>query len=96
MTITTRCPECRKPTRFGVHWPPVKARILDVLAANGETGASAEELLAEAYRGRRQPKPSTIKSHVWQINDVLETEAPEWRIVYEDGRWELRKRKVAA
>ena len=87
------CPTCRRPTqqlRFGVHWPLIKSRILDTLAARSEIGASTEEIITEVYAGRRPPKPSAIKSHVWQINDLLETEAPEGRIVRDDSRWALR------
>jgi hypothetical protein len=76
-----------------VHWPLIKAAILDVLASCGEIGAATEEIIGEVYAGRRKPRPSAIKSHIWQINDRLEDEAPEWRIVRDDGRWELRRRR---
>jgi hypothetical protein len=91
------CPICHRPTqrfRFGVYWPPIKSRILDLLAARCEIGASTEEIIAEVYTGRKPPRLSGIKSHIWQINDLLETEAPEWRIVRDDGRWVLLRRRV--
>jgi hypothetical protein len=92
------CPVCRRPSqqfRFGVHWPLIKATILDVLAARGEIGASTEEIISKVYAGRRKPRRSAIKSHVWQINDLLETEAPALRIVRDGGRWELRRAQPA-
>jgi hypothetical protein len=88
------CPTCHRPIQywqFQVSWPPIKAAILGLLAQRGELGASTAEIINECYDGRRKPKPSCIKSHIWQINDVLEDEAPEWRIVRDGGRWELRR-----
>jgi hypothetical protein len=79
--------------RFGLGWPPIKAAILDVLSGRGELGASAEEILNEAYFGRRKPHPETIKAHIWQIRDRLDIEGLAVRIV-RDGphRWILRGR----
>jgi hypothetical protein len=89
------CPTCHRPTqsfRLGIHWPPIKAAILDVIVARGELGASTQEIiLSEVYEGRRRPRPTCIKSHVQQINDLLETESDGWRIVRDDGRWVLRR-----
>jgi hypothetical protein len=90
------CPTCHRPlqeARFGLGWPPIKAAILDVLAARGELGASAEEIVNEVYFGRRRPHPETIKAHIWQIRDRLDTEGLTVRIV-RDGphRWILRGR----
>jgi hypothetical protein len=89
----TTCPFCRRPlqeARFGFGWPVVKAAILDVLASRGELGASAEEILNEAYCGRRRPDLATIKAHIWQIRDRLDTEGLDVRIVRDGHRWILR------
>jgi hypothetical protein len=79
--------------RFNIGWPPIKPAILDVLAARGELGASAEEIIAAVYEGRRRPHPETIKAHIWQIRDRLDIEGLAVRIV-RDGphRWILRGR----
>jgi hypothetical protein len=90
------CPTCHRPLqepRFGLGWPRIKAAILDVLTSRGELGASAEEIIGEVYDGRRKPHLETIKAHIWQIRDRLDTEGLAVRII-RDGphRWVLRGR----
>jgi hypothetical protein len=90
------CPTCHRPTkqfRLGLLWPLLKCRILDVLIARGELGASAEDIINSAYNGRKQPKPTCIKSHIQQIRDVLAVEESPWRIARDGNRWELRRRR---
>jgi hypothetical protein len=85
----TTCPTCHQPIqplRFGIAWPPVKAAILGLLARRGEAGADTAEILDAVYADRKRPQPQCVKSHVGQINDIFETEAPQWRIVRDDGR----------
>jgi hypothetical protein len=80
--------------RFGLGWPATKARILDVLAARGELGASAEEILNEVYVGRSKPHLESIKSHIWQIRDRLaDEELFDVHIVRDGHRWILRGRR---
>jgi hypothetical protein len=90
------CPLCRRPvqtSRLGVFWPAVKALILDKIAAGGELGVTTEDILNTIYDGRRRPQASCVKSHVHQINDILETDASGWRIVRDGGVWILRRQQ---
>jgi hypothetical protein len=88
------CPTCHRPippTHCGLAWSLTKGAILDLLARRGEAGAGTAEILDTVYANRKRPKPQCIKSHIAQIRDVLETEAPHYRVVREDGRWVLRR-----
>jgi hypothetical protein len=69
--------------RLGVRMPPLKARILDVIKASGDIGASRDELLDDVYADRRRTAPVTIKAHINQLNDLLE-ETPF--VIRADGR----------
>src|SRR5262245_27782363 len=93
------CPKCHQyisVTRLGVRMPPLKARILDAIKAAGDLGASSHELTFEVYRGyARQRSPAGIKSHVYQLNEMLA--GTDWRIVADPpcggtARWYLVRR----
>ena len=91
--MTTGCPHCHQPIaveRFGVRLTPLKASIVDRITAAGDIGVSSVELIgSDLYRDRRPVKPTTIKSHVDQINDLLC--GTEWRIFSDRRRWFLRR-----
>jgi len=73
-----RCPHCRQPLpqrRLGVRLPPVKVRIVDMIQHGVSCAVIAERL------GK---SPSTIKTHVWQINELLEDTGV--RIIGRSGR----------
>jgi hypothetical protein len=78
-----RCPHCDQPlpqTRVGVRLPDLKARIFDLVARAGAAGISGEDLFAIAYNDdapigkgiRLQRSRKTLKSHVGQINELIE------------------------
>ena len=74
--------------------PPLKARIVDAIKAAGDIGITWEELHHDIYRGYAQLRaPSSMRTHIWQINDLLE--ATDWRIVAEPrgryARWYVRR-----
>jgi hypothetical protein len=86
------CPECHQPIhheRFGVQMTPLKAAILDRIRASGEVGVSSIEIIADLYRDRRLVKPSVIKTHAYQLNDLLA--ATDWRLCSDRRRWFLRR-----
>jgi hypothetical protein len=58
--------------RFGVHLPPLKVALFDVVKAAGDIGVSTTELIAtlNEHLGRRLAA-QTIKAHVFQINELL-------------------------
>lgn len=58
--------------RGGVRMTPLKARLFDAIKAAGDVGISTNELLFKVYEGERLPQRSVIKSHIWQINEILE------------------------
>ena len=72
------CPHCgqRLPLRrLGVRLPPVKAHIVELIQKGVSCNTIAQRL------GK---SPSTIKTHVWQINELLEDTGV--RIVGRSGR----------
>jgi ATP/maltotriose-dependent transcriptional regulator MalT len=86
------CPRCHQPLRFeraGVRLTERKAAILDAIKASGDVGLSSQEL-AYALRVTK----TCVKSHVWQLNAILEE--TDWHIVADGRRWCLvRRRRVA-
>lgn len=71
------CPHCHRPlteVREGVLMPTLKARIFDAVAATGDNGITARELINAVYTGdyRAPVTLATIRAHIWQINDLLE------------------------
>lgn len=89
------CSQCHQPlneVRLGVRLPVFKAAILDAIKAAGDIGISSQELIDKFGRPIRV---IAIKSHVFQINEMLEDTG--WRIATDAGRWHLvKRRKVAA
>ena len=92
------CTECHQPlreVRLGVRLPVFKAAILDAIKMAGDIGISSQELIDKFERPIRV---IAIKSHIWQINEILEDVG--WRIEPEgrgdNARWHLVKRRRAA
>jgi hypothetical protein len=92
--VQNRCPTCGTPAhvRVGIRLPARKAAIFDAIKAAGEIGVSSRELVTAVYCGGEARRQSVIKSHVWQINSVLEE--TDFRIVSDGKRWLLTKRRV--
>jgi hypothetical protein len=76
--------------RVGVFLTERKAAIFDVIKRAGDTGISSIEIIGTLYE--RPVSPAAIKSHVWQINDLLETTA--YIIRSDRRRWYLTRRHV--
>lgn len=69
--------------------PRLKASLFRAVKAAGDIGISSEELVNTIYPDSSRPQPTTIKSHVAQINNLLmET---DFRIASIDKRWVLRR-----
>ena len=84
------CPFCHQTIsveRFGARLPAFKAEILDRIRSSGDVGITTTELIADCYRDRRPVRPTTVKAHVSQINDLLA--ATSWRIRSDRRRWVL-------
>jgi hypothetical protein len=102
MAAFARCPHCRQiigHERCGVRLTPLKAELFDIIKRAGDIGVTSVELIHSAlYRDRRTVSHLTVKSHIWQINELLEE--TDWVIQSEadygtsERRWHLRRRKV--
>ena len=65
------CPECHRPLpdlRLGIPLTPLKARIFDAIRRAGPAGIGGDAIIQELGLPVSQ---TTIKAHVWQINDRL-------------------------
>ena len=91
------CPHCQQPIaheRLGVVLTPLKADIVDRIKWAGDLGRSSESLIRELYLDRKLVGVTTLKAHVWQINELLA--ATDWVIESDRRRWFLRRRRQAA
>jgi len=88
MTICPHCHQTIGAERFGVRLTPLKAEIVDRIKAAGDIGVSSIEIVRDLYRNRHLVNLSTIKAHVYQINDLFA--ATDWRIC-SVRRWFLRR-----
>jgi hypothetical protein len=67
------CGQLLPEMRLGVRLTALKARIFDIVVRAGECGVSGEDLHAIVYQDEdKKPARESIKSHVVQINDLLE------------------------
>lgn len=92
------CPLCHQHygiERLGIRLTPLKACIVDYIKANGDLGASTEDLRHELYSSKRV-HAATVRVHIHQINDLLES--TNWIIRSETDlalpRWYLRRRRI--
>jgi hypothetical protein len=91
------CPHCGQPIaheRLGVVLTPLKAAIVDAIKRTGDLGISSEGLVRELYFDRKPVSVTTLKSHVWQINELLA--GTDWVIESDRRRWFLRRRNWKA
>jgi hypothetical protein len=87
------CPHCGQPIaseRLGVRLTPLKAAIVDVIKRHGDLGVTSESLIWVLYSDRNPVSLTTLKAHVFQINDMLA--ATDWVIESDRRRWFLRRR----
>ena len=71
---TRLCPHCKQPLRYQfdtVFLPAKKHALISDVKASGDIGVTSVELLDRHWKGQ-DVKLSVIKSHVNQINDILE------------------------
>ena len=93
------CPACGQSTkdvRYGVALSPVKARIFDAVKMANEIGVTSYEVIGLVYEGRKKPKLHTIKSHIFQINEMLANTNFRIISVQDDKKhwfWVLTKRR---
>jgi hypothetical protein len=76
------CPHCGQripPTRLGVRLTPLKARVFDLIEGGGADGIATEDV--KTILGM---STSCFKSHVHQINELIEDEG--FRIRASRGR----------
>jgi phage-related tail fiber protein len=89
----SHCPHCHQPittARLGMRLSALKAGIFDRIKAAGDIGITTTELInGDLYCDRRLVGPAAIKSHVWQINEMLD--GTGWRIASDRRRWTLVK-----
>jgi hypothetical protein len=98
VAMARTCPFCHQHyavERLGVRLTPLKARIVDYIKAGGDLGASTEELRHELYSSK-DIVSATVRVHIHQINDLLES--TNWIIRSETDlalpRWFLRRRRL--
>jgi len=68
------CGQTLPEMRAGVRLTPLKARLFDAVQRSGGAGIPTESLLARVYDGHgvKPARWESIKSHVHQINELLE------------------------
>jgi hypothetical protein len=89
---TPVCPTCHQTVgavRFGARLTLLKARIVDRIKAAGDIGVPSEELLFDLWEHGAVAQ-STVKAHIWQINELLEE--TDWYIRSDGHRWFLSRR----
>lgn len=70
------CNSCGQPLpeiRLGVTLTPLKARIFDIVRRSGQGGIERDDLYRMIYPDAEAGR-ATLKSHIWQINDLLADE----------------------
>lgn len=91
MAVCSHCGQQIAHERLGVRLTPLKAAIVDRIKWAGDLGRSSESLVRELYFDRRPVSVTTLKAHIWQINDALEQ--TDWVIASDRRRWFLRRRR---
>jgi hypothetical protein len=95
------CPHCGQPLptkRFGIAMSALKARVIDLIQSGGEDGILTETVWQRIFQPRHATR-NTMKSHVWQINEMLADEG--YSIVVtrdddDDNSYRIVKRRRAA
>jgi len=67
------CPYCGQPwpiERFGIRMSPLKARILDMVVRGGDNGVPTSDVYQFIFDGR-DAQPDSLRTHVWQINEII-------------------------
>lgn len=90
MAVCQHCGQQIANERLGVTLTPLKAAIVDRIKRAGDIGVSSEGLVQDLYWDRKPIGKITIKSHVWQINELLA--ATDWVIASDRRRWFLRRK----
>jgi hypothetical protein len=85
------CPHCHRTERVGAPMSALKAAIFDRIRRAGDIGVTSEEIRADVYGDRRPVSATTIKSHVWQINELLVD--GDAHITSDRRRWFLERRR---
>jgi hypothetical protein len=76
------CPHCNQPLpeiRLGVKLSPLKARIFDLIQRGGKDGVDKRDIFDIVYAEEKGAKLPTLKTHIYQINEVIGDEG--YRIV---------------
>lgn len=63
------CPYCKCALRYGVRLPRVKARLFDIIARAGPDGIQTADIIDIC--SDRVIKPTTLHSHIQQMNQML-------------------------
>lgn len=79
--------------RAGIYLPPVKVLFFDAIKRAGDVGVATRELAD--WPGRRPLKLSTVKAHLWQLQNLY-LDGTDRELVCEgrgpNARWYLRRR----
>ena len=89
------CPTCKQPVhdvRLGVRMTPTKVRLFDLVRMAGEEGCTAERINEKIWDGKSTP--TNVKSHVYQINEMIEE--TEYKIIPTKPRYGYRLIKYKA
>ena len=70
MTVCPTCQQQMPEIRLVVRMPPIKARMFDLIMISGDEGGPAYQLNREIWDGKALM--NNIRSHVKQLNDMLE------------------------
>jgi hypothetical protein len=81
------CERCGRALRNGVWMPPTKAAIFDRVASAADIGVTTADLLRLPVFADRPVTSVAIKSHVWQLNEILQK--LHYRVVSIDRRYVL-------
>jgi hypothetical protein len=82
-----KAPSPDREVRFGVSMPPIKAQIVDAIAAAGANGITAEDICRALSPGDVRRGEATIKTHISAINQIF-VEC-DTRIRCRDGRYRI-------
>jgi len=70
------CPHCGQPMpiiRLGVEMSALKAGIVDMVQRGGADGIPLDEIFSALFKTRDCTRDA-LKTHVWQINEMIKDE----------------------